>query len=829
MKSDAGAGPIMLFSKGRFHRIARLALILFAMVVFLPSAFAAQVAVRGNHRVDSETISSYFAGTSPDDINKGVKDLYATGLFSDVKVSRGGGGVTITVIENRSINRVAFEGNSKVKSEQLAGEVTSKTRGPYSPTIVDADIERIKDVYRRSGRAAATVTARTVDVGNGKLDVVFTINEGDKTGVKQINFVGNKAFSGGKLRDLMDTTEMNFLSFFKSSDVYDPEKIGGDLELIRRFYLKNGYADFRVIGSDARYDAKAGGYIVTITVEEGPQYRVGSVNVDSHNPAISNASLLPFVRLHVGQIYNGDLVEKTVQSMTREVNRRGYAFTQVKPRGDRDPTSRTVSIVFAVDEGPRVYIERIVITGNTRTRDYVIRREFELGEGDAYNKVLVDRAELRLNRLGFFKKVKITNEAGSTPDRVIIVVNVEDQPTGSVSLSGGYSTTDGIIGEVAVTETNFLGRGQYVRAALTAGQRTRGVEFNFTEPYFLGRRVAAGFDVFAKQSDVSQYSYYNNFVAGGTLRLGVPITDEITFSPRYSAFQSTISIPNTAQYPYNDCTNPIVGVTPGFNGVTPSPVYNCLSNGEASLALKQAVGTTVTSLFGYTLSYNSLDNNKSPTEGFLAEVRQDIAGAGGTEHYLRTTGDLRYYHPIYDQIIGLLHIQGGDLRATGSEPLRIVDNFNLGPTLVRGFAPSGLGPRDVSAGIDPSGNPLGGTEYFGASLESQFPLYGVPRDLGLKGAVFFDAGTLFGYRGSTTFGTAVNNPAGIIAYNTAPLFTQGNTITVGGDTTMIRSSAGVSLIWASPLGPIRFDFAKAITKNQYDQTQFFRFSGGATF
>ena len=738
----------------------------------------------------------------------------------------------ITVDENRSINRVAFEGNSKVKSEQLLGEITSKTRGPYSPTIVDADVERIKDVYRRSGRAAATVTARTVNVSNGRVDVVFTINEGDKTGVKQINFVGNKEFSGGKLRDLMDTTEMNFLSFFKSSDVYDPEKIGSDLELIRRFYLKNGYADFRVIGSDARYDATAGGYIITITVEEGPQYRVGSLNVDSHNPAIANASLLPFVRLSVGEVYNGDLVEKTVEGMTREINRRGFAFSQVKPRGDRDPTTRTVSIVFAVDEGPRVYIERIVITGNTRTRDYVIRRELELGEGDAYNKVLIDKAERRINALGFFKKVKITNEQGSSPDRVIVVINVEDQPTGSVSLSGGYSTVDGFIGEVAVTETNFLGRGQYVRAALTAGQRTRGVEFNFTEPYFLGRRLAAGFDLFAKQSDVSQYSYYDNFVAGGTLRLGVPITDELTFSPRYSVFRSEISIPNTSQYPYNDCNTPIYGTTPspstapyGYGTPGASYGYSCLTNGEASLALKQATGSTVTSLFGYTLSYNSVDNNKAPTQGFLAEIRQDIAGAGGTERYVRTTGDLRYFHPIYDQIIGIAHVQGGDLRSYGGSQLRIVDNFNLGPTLVRGFAPSGLGARDISSGVDPSGNPLGGTEYFGASAEAQFPLYGVPRDLGLKGAVFFDAGTLFGYRGQTNF----TNGGAIVPYNQPPNYTQGNTITLGGNTAEIRTSAGASIIWASPLGPIRFDFAKAITKNQYDQTQFFRFSGGATF
>ena len=272
------------------------------------------------------------------------------------------------------------------------------------------------------------------------------------------------------------------------------------------------------------------------------------------------------------------------------------------------------------------------------------------------------------------------------------------------------------------------------------------MEFNFTEPYFLGRRLAAGFDLFAKQSDVSQYSYYNNFVAGGTLRLGVPITDEITFSPRVLGIPvHNLDPPNSSQYPYNDCNSPIYGVTPSTptqnNGTAlATPSYSCLTNGEASLALKQAVGTTVTSLAGYTLSYNSLDNNKSPTEGFLAEVRQDIAGLGGSEHYLRTTGDLRYYHPIYDQIIGLLHIQGGDLRSTNGEQLRIVDNFNLGPTLVRGFAPSGLGPRDVSFGIDPSGNPLGGTEYFGASVESQFPLVWRAARSGLEGRCLLRCG-----------------------------------------------------------------------------------------
>lgn len=822
----------MLRIRGHIHRFAFLAALLVSLAVLASSAFAAAIGVRGNSRVDSETIRSYFSGTSPEQVNEGVKSLYATGLFSKVSVSRGGGGVVVTVSENRSVNHVAFEGNSKVKAAQLEPEIQTKSRGAYSPAIVAADVERIKDVYRRSGRAAASVTARTVQLSNGKLDVVFTINEGEKTGVKEIVFVGNRAYSGGKLRDLMDTTEMNFLSFFKSSDVYDPQRIGNDLEIVRRFYLKNGYADFRVIGSDARFDARRGGYIVTITVEEGPQYKVGAVSVDSRNPALPNATLQRFIRFGVGETYNGDAVQKTVDSMTREVNRRGFAFSVVKPRGDRDPTTRTVSIVFTIEDGPRVYIERIVIRGNTRTRDYVIRREFDLGEGDAYNKVLIDRAERRLNNLGFFKKVKITNEQGSSPDRVIVVVDVEDQPTGSLSLSGGYSTVDGIIGEVAVTETNFLGRGQYVRAAITGGQYTKGVEFNFTEPYFLGRRLAAGFDLFAKKQDISYYSYYANFVAGGTLRLGVPITDEISFSPRYSIYRTAISIPNDSEFPYNDCNAPIPGVTPSplrgpFTGpYTVSAQGNCLTNGEASLALKQAVGSYVTSLFGYTLSYNSLDSNKNPSEGILAELRQDLAGAGGTERFVRTTGDIRYYRPLYDTIIGLIHLQAGDIRGYGGDgSVRITNNFNLGPSLVRGFAPMGIGPRDVSPGVDPSGNPLGGTEYAGASAEVQFPLYGVPRDLGLRGAVFADAGTVFGFHGQTNF----TNGGPFIPYNSFPRYTQGNTITLGGDSTKIRSAAGVSLIWASPLGPLRFDFAKAITKDRFDQTQVFRFSGGTTF
>lgn len=815
-----------------------LAVLLVAPILAAAPAFAAGVIVEGNQRVDSETIESYFSGSDPAAVNQGVKSLYATGQFSDIQVLHEGGSVIIRVKENTLINRVAFEGNSKVKSDQLQTEIQSKTHGPFNTTIVDADVERIKDLYRRAGEAAATVTYRIVNLPNGRVDVVFHIDEGPKTGVKSIVFVGNHVFSSGKLRDLMQTTEMNWLSFFVSTDVYDPDKLGSDLDLIRRFYLKNGYADFHVIGSDAHYDPQQKGYIITITVEEGVQYTVASADIESHIAGIDGSMLRSALRVSPGQIYNGDLVQKTTDAITIELGKRGYVFSQVHPRGDRDPATRTVKIVFVVDEGPRVYIERIDIRGNTRTRDYVIRREFDISEGDAYNKVLIDRAERRLNNLGFFKKVKITNEQGSAPDRVIVVVTVEDQPTGSFSVSGGYSTADGIIGEVAVQETNLMGRGQFARLSVMLGQYAEGVTFSFTEPYFLDHRLAAGFDLFAKNSEVSQYAFYNDFMVGGTLRFGLPVTDEISFSPRYSIYSSNISIPNTWSFPYNDCTFPISGLTPGTPGAAAlSSTTNCLSNGEASLALKQAAGTTVTSMPGYVLSYNSLDNNKSPTSGIHAELHQDFAGAGGDERYIRTTADFRYYQELYSDldIVGILHLQGGDLQGYGNNPIRIVDNFDMGPSLVRGFAPFGLGPRDVSPGVDPAGNPLGGTKYWGASLESDFPIWGLPKEVGLKGGVFADAGAVWGYQGQTNFtgpgGTACFNPTTcpVIPYNAAPLFTQGNTITVGGDSTEVRTSVGVSLIWSSPLGPIRFDFAKAITKNQFDQTQIFNFTGGATF
>jgi outer membrane protein insertion porin family len=814
--------------------------------------FAQSVIVQGNRRVDAETIRSYATGQgsgSPQEIRQ---NLMATGLFSNVQVSRRGAQTVVSVQENDTINRVAFEGNRRLKGDVLLGQVQSKANGPLSQQLIDADVERLKDVYRRAGYGLATISGRIQPLPNGRSDVVFTIQESGKTGIKSINFTGNGVYSSSRLRGLMSSTESNFLSWIKTSDVYDPDRINADLELIRRYYLKNGYADFRIVSSDARFDDAAGGWVIDVAVDEGPQYKVGNVGVDSRLRDVDPAVLQSLVNTASGDTYNAEAVERSLVTLTTEVARRGYAFAQVRPRGERDAASGQIGITYVVEEGPRVYVERINVRGNTRTRDYVVRRELDLGEGDAYNKVFIDRAERRLNNLGFFNKVRITNEPGSAPDRVIVNIDVEDKATGSFSIAGGYSTSDGIIGEVSLSESNFLGRGQYVRIAGTMGQRTQGIDFSFTEPYFLGHRIAAGFDVFSKFNDNTNIGYFESRVTGGQIRFSFPITEEFSITPRYSLYTTEIKIPNEVNKPYNDCSLPLPGTTPGFGTAVPATNYfNCLTNGEATVAVKEAQGTTLTSLVGLNFNYNSLDNYQSPRNGFVAEIKPEFAGVGGDSKFLRVSADARYYKEFLEDFVGIARVQAGHVQSTGGGDLRMIDHYFLGPTLVRGFAPSGIGPRDTLN--DPTGNALGGTTYFGGSLEVQFPIFGLPRDLGLKGAVFADAGTLFNYDG----GSKVITNAGFGACPAGSEARQFNVSVVSGyqsnvacvrDKNVIRSSVGVSLLWQSPLGPIRFDYAYALSKDdgQFgtavlpngqtitgkfggDRTQAFRFSGGARF
>jgi outer membrane protein insertion porin family len=792
------------------------------------------IVVQGNQRVEADTIRSYFkAGPNGRldafQIDEGVKALYATGLFQDIRPNIQGGRLVLTVIENPVINRIAFEGNKKVKDEQLKSEIQSKERGTLARPVVQADVARLVEVYRRSGRFDIRIEPKVIEVPNNRVDLVFEITEGVKTGVKTIEFIGNRVYSSYRLKDVIKTSETGLLAFLQTGDIFDPDRVEADRELLRRFYLKHGYIDVRVVSAVGEYDPNRRGFLITFTIEEGEQYRIGTVDVLSNVRPIDPSLLRPRLRAFPGDVYNAEAVEKTVEDMTIEAAKRGFAFASVRPRATRDPQTRTVNLAFTIDEGQRAYIERINVRGNTRTRDYVLRREFDLAEGDAYNRALVNRAERRLKNLSYFKTVKISAEPGSAPDRVILNVDVEEQSTGEFSVSGGYSTADGFLAEVSVAERNLLGRGFYGKTSVQYGQYTRGANVSFVDPYFLGYRIALGLDIFAKQQNATSYVSYQTRTIGGGTRLGFALREDLGLQVRYSIYQQKISLPANLMncnninpdfvntFPTAGAVNTTPALTPplGYTGIA-----NCYADGEASLAVKRELtqGPVITSLVGYSLSHNTLDNNKSPTQGVLVEFRQDFAGVGGDVNFVRSSSDVYSYHEVLPDVIGLVHLQGGGITGWGSKSLRMLDHFQMGPGLVRGFAPAGIGPRDLTVGT--TNDALGGTFYWGASLELQTPLYFLPKDAGIKVAAFADAGSLWNYIGPTTFPATGETLSGsVCAVPPCPV-----------DSAMhVRSSVGAGLIWDSPFGPLRFDYSFPLSKQSYDRVQQFRFGGGAKF
>jgi outer membrane protein insertion porin family len=795
------------------------------------SAYAqSNIDVQGNRRVEAATIRSYFkpgpgGRLGAYEIDEAYKALFATGLFQDVNIRQAGGRIIVAVVENPVINRIAFEGNSRVKDDQLKLEIQSKERGTLSRGVVQSDVQRIVEVYRRSGRYDVTVVPKIIDLPNGRVDLVFEISEGAKTTILGIDFVGNRAYSSWRLKDVVRTTQTNILSFLQSTNIYDQDRLEADRELLRRFYLKNGYIDVRIVGAAAEFDPARNGFVVTFTIEEGDQYRVGTVDVRSNVRAIDPGLMRSKVRTSPGDVYNAEALEKSVEDMTIEAARQGYAFALVRPRADRDIQARRVNLIYTIDDGQRVYIEQINVRGNTRTRDYVIRREFDVAEGDPYNRALINRAERRLRNLGYFKEVKILTEPGSSPDRVIINVQVEEQSTGEFSVGGGYSTADGFLAEVSIGERNFLGYGLYAKASVQYGQNSSGYSVSFVEPYLLGYRVALGVDLFSRIQKATNFVSYESRTSGGGLRLGFTLREDLSLQLRYSIYQQKITLPdhlrncnNISPDWINTFPTPSVYGTPGFvfPGLPGQTNMNCFQDGEASLAVRRelANGAVLTSLVGYDLSYNTLDNNRNPTSGLLAVLKQDFAGVGGDVQYVRTTTDIRsYYEPIQD-VIGVFRLQAGYIYGWGSDGLRMLDHFQMGPNLVRGFAPSGIGPRDLTVGT--TNDALGGSMFWGTSVEFQTPVFFAPKEVGIKLAVFADAGSLWNYRGPTSWLPPLPGATGEVLQPSS-------------NSMFVNSSVGVGLLWASPFGPLRFDLAYPLTKQPFDRTQIFRFSGGATF
>ena len=757
------------------------------LLLATPTARAAvAIEVHGNRRIEAATIQSYFAPRAGQDVDgpvdrpldekavdAGLKALFASGLFTDAKVARAGDRLIVTVVEAPVIDRIAFEGNHALKDKDLTGEVQSKARGALIPATVQADVVRLAELYRHAGRFDARVVPKTVQHGD-RVDLVFEIAEGVKTTVKRIDFVGNRAVAAWRLKGVIKSGQSSILSFLTGSDLYDQDRVEADRDLLRRYYLGHGFADVRIGAARAELDPAAGGIVLTFAVEEGEPYRFGKVDVASSVARVDGRALAGELEARAGDTYDAALIDKTVDELTIALAKRGQPFAAVRARSVRNAPAHTIDLVFAIEPGEPRYVERIDIRGNGKTRDYVIRREFDIAEGDAYNRALIDRAERRLKALEFFKTVKISTEPGSAPDRVIVDVVVAEQQTGDFNFGVGYSTVDGVVGNVSVSERNFLGLGQYVKVSATLGQYSDSAGVSFVQPYLLGTRMSLGVDVFGKMTAQSSYQSYGSTSYGTAFRLGLPITDDVSAQLRYSIYNQSVTL-------------------------DPS-----LVSGTVSLPIQQAAaaGPAWVSMAGYSLAYDTRDNRRSPTEGVYAEFKQDIAGLGGDVSFIKTAEDARWYQPITTDLTGIARVQSGYLTPWGGKDVPLLNRFFGGPTLVRGFAPNGIGPRDLTPGS--TRDNIGGTAFWGTSAEAQASIPYLPSDFALKFAVFADAGSVWG--------------GGNI-----PALSQSFTV---GSAGVMRSSFGAGLIWGSPFGPLRVDYAIPVTKTGYDVTQRMSFSAG---
>ncbi|ESX70795.1 MULTISPECIES: outer membrane protein assembly factor BamA [unclassified Mesorhizobium] len=751
------------------------------------AAVVSRVEVSGNQRVDADTIRNYITikpgkAFSSADIDDAVKALFGTGLFSDVQINQVGSTLVVKVAEYQVVNQVLFQGNKKLKDNALAVAVQLKPRGTFSQATLDSDVEAVKAAYRRIGRDDATVTTQIMDLGDNRVNVVFNINEGGRTKIAAVNFVGNSAYSSRRLSDVIATKRSSFLSFVLRDDVYDEDKLRADQESLRRFYYNHGYADFQVVSAVGELDDTTNQYTVTITVQEGDRYTFGDVSVESTIPEVDSKALESVVQTRKGDVYNAKDVEDTIIALTEKVAGSGYAFAQVTPRGDRNFENHTISVVYTIDQGTKAYIERIEIRGNDRTRDYVIRREFDVSEGDAFNQVLIQRAKKRLEALDYFEKVDISTVPGSEPDQVVLVVDVVEKSTGEFSVGAGYSTggdTAGPSVEGSVAERNFLGRGQYIKVSAGGGKNSRDYSLSFTEPYFLGRRIAAGFDIFQQTRN---YSDYDSETLGATVRFGLPITDNISTQLAYNIAQE--------KYKYDD---------------------DCLTSGaydpskcDVSAAIREGIDESpwIKSSVSLGLVYNTIDDMKSPHEGIYATTTVEAAGLGGDAKFVKVTGRGTVYQTLSEQLdlVGLISGGAGHIAGYGDNGLRIFDQFKSSDRMIRGFEYGGIGPVDIA-----TGDHLGGTTYFNASAEAQFPIPVIPESFGVRGAVFADAATLYGSK--------IDTPG----------------VTQASVDMKLRASVGVGLLWSSPFGPIRIDYAMPVKKEKTDDVQEFNFGMSSRF
>jgi outer membrane protein insertion porin family len=737
-----------------------------------PAGVVRAIEVTGNQRIEADTIRSYMLlqpgdPFDADRMDRSLRTLFATGLFRDVTVTRQGERIVVHVEENPSVNRVAFEGNSKISDDVLRTEVTLRPRAVFTPQQAQADRQRILDIYARRGRFAAQVEPKVIQLDQNRVDVVFEITEGPAALVSRINFVGNTAFSDSRLRDVIATREQAWYRILSTSDVYDPERLNFDRELLRRYYLRNGYADVQVTGATAELAPDRSGFFVTYTVDEGPRYRVGNVELTSTLRGVDTDRLRREIPFSEGDWYDGDAVERAVETMTDSPALANASFVEIRPRVQRNRDARTVDVTFEVGEGTRAYVERIDISGNTRTADRVIRREFRLAEGDPLNAAQVRRSRQRIRDLGYFSNVDIQAAPGSRPDRAVLNTTVTERPTGEVSLGGGFSTDAGFLADFGIRERNFLGNGIDARLQALLAQRRSQIDFSVTDPAFLDRNLSAGIDLFYLQRNLQEIASYSERRYGTVLRAGYEFNERLRQSWAYSLVNRT--------------------------------VFDVRS--DASRFIKEQAGETLLSQIGTTLAYDTRDSRIEPRSGYIVRLGGDFAGLGGDVSYVRLRADVAGYIP-FERLLGdpdyVLVLQAGVglLEPWGDRDERIIDRFFLGGDNLRGFALAGAGPRDVT-----TSDPLGGRFIWTQTTEFRFPLP-VPSEIGLLGRAFVDVGSLSN--------TPLTGP-GVV------------------DDSSPRVGAGVGVSWRTPVGLINIDIAQAVVKKSYDDTQLIRFGFGTRF
>lgn len=746
----------------------------------------ASIVIEGNQRVENSTILSYLRVQRGDQfdseaIDESVKALFQTGLFADVQVFQRGATLVVKVEENPMINRVNFEGNSEVKDADLAKEVELRERMMFTRAKVQSDVQRVVALYRRTGYFNVSVSPKIIRLPENRVDLVFEINEGGETHVRQIRFEGNEAFSDGDLRGQIATSQYSWWKFLSKNTSYDQDRLEYDKELLRRYYLKNGFADIQVNSADVTRTPDGKDFIITFNLSEGPRYRVADVAVNIGTADLKENALRDGVKTGVNDVYDASKVDKTVENLALEASRQGFVFAKVNPDIQRNEGQNTVNIRYDIVEGPRVYIERIDIVGNTRTEDQVIRRELQLYEGDAFNRVLVDRARRRLTGLDFFDKIDFREDMGSAPDKVVLTVEVQEKSTGQINFSIGYSTTEKAVGSIGLQERNFMGKGQDVRLNTTLSMKRQQVDFSFTEPYFMGLPISAGVDAFATKTDNTDYSSYKSEQIGGALRAGFRLDEYSSLNLKYGLEWQKLD-----------------GID--LNKASPAVIDS------AGVMWKSSVGATYT--------WDNVDNPIQPTSGFRGQLDGTIAGLGGTTHYASLEAHAWYFFPVYeDKMVLKLEGNAGHMEPLPGEKVPLQDRFFMGGDTFRGFAKSGIGPRQINnaGGTDA----IGGTTYAIGTVEMTFPT-GLPEEWGIRGAVFSDFGTVFGAPEKsmmTGIGGKCTGPKNCTVF----------------DSMDFRLSVGAGLIWQSPFGPLRLDLAYPLLKANYDETEWFQFSIGTAF